>query len=410
VPVEITMPKLGLTMETGTIARWLKASGESIAEGDPVVEVASDKINFQVDSPASGTMATLLGQEGEEFACGAVIGTIALPGEAARDPAAPRAFAAVGNGVAVAAPVAVGNGVAVAGAPAVTAPAASLGAVSVRDGGRFIASPAARRLARKLGFPITEVVGTGPRGRVTLSDVHGFRGIAERAAERPPERAPASSPPALPANLAPSRRAIYRKMTEIGLLPLATVETIVRVDAVKALIERRRDFGWTAYAVYACARLLRQDAELRIDARTGKPFEALDIGVAADTPRGLIVPVVRQAEVRSLAEIHAEIIRLATLARDGTIAAQDVGGACFSVSNVGPQRVERVAPLVDTPQTAILGIGAATERPAVVGGAVVAAWMLTCVLTFDHRFVDGAPAARFLAKLAQAFGDPEMLL
>jgi pyruvate dehydrogenase E2 component (dihydrolipoamide acetyltransferase) len=396
VPVDITMPKLGLTMETGTIARWLKASGEAIAQGDPIVEVASDKINFQVDSPASGTMAALVGKEGEEFACGVVIGTIALPGELAGEVAALPPLVAAASGVAVA----------VAAAPVATAAAAAPATAMRRDGSRFIASPAARRLARKLGVPLTELTGTGPRGRVTLSDVHAFRSAPVRSPASPP----VSSPPSLPPGLDPSRRAIYRKITEVGALPLATVETIVRVDAVKALIDRRPDFGWTAYAVYACGRLLRQDIELRIDARTGKPFDAIDIGVAADTPHGLIVPVVRHADARSLAEVHAEIVRLAAVAREGTIAAQDVGGACFSVSNVGPQKIERVAPLIDPPQTAILGIGAATLRPAVAGDAVVAAWMLTCVLTFDHRFVDGAPAARFLAKLARAFGDPESLL
>jgi pyruvate dehydrogenase E2 component (dihydrolipoamide acetyltransferase) len=390
VSIDITMPKLGLTMESGTIARWLKASGEAIAEGDPLVEVASDKINYEVESPASGTLVALVGKEGEEFACGAVIGTIALPGEAAD---APRPVEAIPSGAAV---------TAVAAFPAATASTASPVTAVSRDGARFVASPAARRLARELGVPLAEVVGTGPHGRATLSDVHAFRGA--------PERIPAASPASLPSDLDASRRTIYRKMTEVGTLPLATVETIVRVDAVKALVGRRRDFGWTAYAVYACGRLLRESYELRIDARTGKPFEAIDIGVAADTPRGLIVPVVRHADARPLAEIHAEIVRLAAVAREGTIAAQDIGGACFSVSNVGPQKVERVAPLVDPPQTAILGIGAATRRPAVIGDAVIAAWMLTCVLTFDHRFVDGAPAARFLAKLARAFGDPEVLL
>ena len=122
------------------------------------------------------------------------------------------------------------------------------------------------------------------------------------------------------------------------------------------------------------------------------------------------MPVVRAADTRSLAAIQAEIVRLAEAARAGTLAPEDVGGACFSLSNVGPQRIERVAPLPDPPQTAILGIGAATERPAVVDGAVIAARMLTCVLTFDHRFVDGAPAARFLAAFAGACADPGVLL
>jgi pyruvate/2-oxoglutarate dehydrogenase complex dihydrolipoamide acyltransferase (E2) component len=206
-------------------------------------------------------------------------------------------------------------------------------------------------------------------------------------------------------------------MTEVAQLPLAQVETVACVDAVKALIDRRGDFGWTAFAVFAVARLLRDHAELRTDATTGTPFGRLDIGVAADTPHGLIVPVVRAADTRSLAEIQSEIVRLAGLARDGGIGPSDVGGACFTISNVGPQRIERVAPLPDPPQTAILGLGAATQRPAVVNpstssgqATVTAAWMLTCVVSFDHRFIDGAPAARFLAAFASACTEPGVLL
>ncbi|GAC1593547.1 MAG: hypothetical protein NVS3B28_23570 [Candidatus Velthaea sp.] len=199
-------------------------------------------------------------------------------------------------------------------------------------------------------------------------------------------------------------------MSEVALLPLAQVETNARVDALHALIERRRDFGWTAYVVYAVGRILQRHEDLRTDARTGTPFACVDIGIAADTPNGLIVPVVREAHTRSLAGIHSEIVRLADAAREGALRPADIGGACFSISNVGPQKIERVAPLVDPPQTAILGIGAATQRPAVVDGALVPAWMMTCVLSFDHRFIDGAPAARFLAELALALGDPGELL
>jgi pyruvate dehydrogenase E2 component (dihydrolipoamide acetyltransferase) len=425
-PVEVVMPKLGLTMASGTIARWIKQPGEAVRAGEPLVEVATDKITYEVESPASGTVARALGNDGDEFACGAVIGTIAVAGESdtpapvstapdtaasGDDPAriveAPRISAAA-NGVSPTVSSSV--------APSQSAPA---------NGERIIASPAARRLARERGVPLQGVRGTGPRGRITMSDVIILRqaqdDIAARHADVRTAHAgeasalrrdvtPSLSKGELPPQLPAARRAIYRKMTEVGLLPLAQVETVARVDAVKALIERRGDFGWTAFAVYAVARLLREHHDLRTDATTGAPFERIDVGVAADTPHGLIVPVVRDADTRSLAGIQNEIVRLAALARDAAITPADVGGACFSISNVGPQGVERVAPLPDPPQTAILGIGAATQRPAVVDGALVPAWMLTCVLSFDHRFIDGAPAARFLAAFARACADPGVLL
>jgi len=367
-PVEIVMPKLGLTMASGTIARWIKAPGDAVRAGEPLVEVSTDKITYEVESPASGTVARANGKDGDEFACGDVIGYIALAGE---------------------------SDIALAGesaAPFVEAPRESA------TNGRVISSPAARRLARELGVTLRGVLGSGPRGRITLDDVrHGG-----------PSLTPAHT--AFPPRLASARRAIYRKMVEVGQVPLAQVETVARVDAVHALMHRRADFGWTAFAVFAVGRLLREHADLRTDAATGAPSDRIDVGVAADTPHGLIVPVVRDADRRSLAEIQSEIVRLAALARDGSIGASDIGGACFSLSNVGPQGVERVSPLPDPPQTAILGIGAATQRPAVIEGVVAAAWMLTCVVTFDHRFIDGAPAARFLAAFAAACTDPGVLL
>jgi pyruvate dehydrogenase E2 component (dihydrolipoyllysine-residue acetyltransferase) len=431
VPVDVVMPKLGLTMASGTIARWIKRPGESVREGEPLVEVSTDKINYEVESPASGTVGRALGNDGDEFACGDVIGTIALAGETDTPvprPAtsiAPDTIAAAGPARIVEAPriSAAANGVTPTFGSSAEASHSAVG-----NGSRVIASPAARRLAREHGVALGGVRGTGPRGRITMSDVRTLRQAqgdmtaaqgdmtaaqgdmtavqGDMTAAQGGRAAKGASPPRLPA----ARRAIYRKMTEVAQLPLAQVETVARVDAVKALIERRRDFGWTAFAVFAVARLLREHAELRTDATTGAPFARIDVGVAADTPHGLIVPVVRDADSRSLADIQREIVRLAALARDGAIGPADVGGACFSISNVGPQGVERVAPLPDPPQTAILGIGAATRRAAVVEGAVTAAWMLTCVVSFDHRFIDGAPAARFLAAFARACTEPGVLL
>jgi pyruvate dehydrogenase E2 component (dihydrolipoamide acetyltransferase) len=478
VQIEVVMPKLGLTMASGTIARWIKRPGEAVRAGEPLVEVSTDKITYEVESPASGTIARALGNDGDEFACGEVIGLIAVAGEsdtpapgaspgphsAASPPPAERPLpvstapdtAASGDGPArvVEAPriSAAANGVtptlASSTAPAPHTPARHASAQHATsddsprgNGARVIASPAARRLARERGVSLRGVRGTGPRGRITMSDVIILRQAQDDIGAAHDDIAVGHSdvetgasgeatvhrhdvilslskdvPPQLPAK----RRAIYRKMTDVALLPLAQVETVARVDAVKALIERRGDFGWTAFAVYAVARLLREHADLRTDATTGAPFShgdaaggavgRFDVGIAADTPHGLIVPVVRDAATRSLAEIQREIVRLAALARDGALGPADVGGACFSISNVGPQRVERVVPLPDPPQTAILGIGAATLRPAVIDGALAPAWMLTCVLTFDHRFIDGAPAARFLAAFASACTDPGVLL
>lgn len=386
-PVDVVMPKLGLTMASGTITRWLKNTGEVVSAGEAVVEISTDKISYEVEAPASGTLARTFGNEGDELVCGAALATIALAGDAAIVAAAVREPDVAAAATFVEAPrrPPVANGT-------------TDHAPDARDA-RIIASPAARRLARERRIPLADVRGTGPRGRITLSDVHGHA-----------VREPAPAVIGFPPELAPGRRAIFRKMTAVGQLPLAQVETNVNVDAVKELMERRGDFRWTAFVVFAIARLLRGHGALRTNAVTGAPSARIGIGVAADTPGGLIVPVVQDADTRSLSEVEAEIVRLAALARTGTLTPDDVAGACFSISNVGPQKIERVAPLPDPPQTAILGIGVAAPRPAVTGGALGIAWTMTCVLTFDHRFIDGAPAARFLAAFAAACASPGTLL
>jgi len=418
VPVEVVMPKLGLTMASGTIARWMKQPGEPVRQGEPLLEVSTDKISYEVEAPANGTMLRALGSDGEEFACGEVIGIIALPGEhpveapAAHGGAARAAHESVTRAAHASVAPDVRESARIVEAPRVSASANGVvptpesvvpAAPAART--RTIASPAARRLARERGVTLHDVRGSGPRGRITLVDVEARAAAAPHAFA-----APAPGRSALPPKLPASRREIFRKMTDVGVLALPQVETSARVDALHALIARRGDVGWSAFAVYAVARLLREHPEIRTDAATGAPFERCDIGLAADTPHGLIVPVVRDAASLTLAETQREVLRLARLARDGALSRDDVGGAAFSISNVGPQGVERVAPLPDPPQTAILGIGAATLRPAVVNGAVTPAWTLTCVLTFDHRFIDGAPAARFLAALRDALEHPGVFL
>jgi len=329
---EITMPKLGLSMTVGTIVRWFKAPGDSVAPGEPLLEVSTDKISYEVESPVGGTLVQTLGAEGEEFAPGSIIGLIS-------------------------------------GARTIPSLEAHATAVSARD--------------------------IDPR--------------------EDPQAASATAD-GLPPHLPASRRSIFRHMSDVAQLPLAQVETTARVDALHALIQRRGDVGWTAFVVFAVARLLVDYPVLRTDARTGTAHPRADIGVAADTAHGLLVPVVRDAATRSVRSIQDDIARLAGAAREGRLAARDVGEAAFTVSNVGPQGIDRVVPLVDPPQTAILGVGAAGRRPAVVTqpgtqyDVVAPAWMLTLVLSFDHRFIDGAPAARFLAALSAALTDPGILL
>ncbi|HMD02403.1 MAG TPA: E3 binding domain-containing protein, partial [Candidatus Baltobacteraceae bacterium] len=240
-PAEITMPKLGLTMETGTIVRWLKGPGERIVVGDPLLEVSTDKINYEVESPVGGTLTQHLGNDGEEFACGAVIGLVALDDEHVT-------LAASASPVSVGAPRAEPASL----PPPSGTPAGNGSRKAAATGSRRPASPAARKLARELHVDVATVSGSGPRGRVTLSDVLAVA----PAATSEPRAQPGTA--ALPPDLDRARRTIFRRMSDVGILPLAQVETSVRVDELRALMKRRDDFGWTAFAVCALARLLRE--------------------------------------------------------------------------------------------------------------------------------------------------------
>lgn len=377
------MPKLGLTMTSGVVSKWHKAAGDHVRKGEPLVEVATDKIAFEYESPFEGVLERIEASEGAELPPGAPIAYFS--GEAALE-AVPLEPAQTPQRETLATPPAVSHN----GAPSVAATS------------RVIASPVARRAARERGVDLRALRGTGPRGRITLADV-----AAATTSVAAPAATSVAVPPAAPAAAAqiPSgvRGAIYRHMSEIGLLPIADVSTEIDVSDLAALIARRKEVTWTAAAALAVARALRDHPAIA----DGQPC---DIGIAVDTEEGLMVPVVRACDTRDVRSIAAEIARLAALAREGRLGPDDVAGGAISISNVGPAKIARVRPLPNAPQRAILGMGAALERPWVRDGHIVAAPVLQLVLSFDHRWIDGAPAARFLAGVAGYLAAPlEML-
>ncbi|HVA38709.1 MAG TPA: dihydrolipoamide acetyltransferase family protein [Candidatus Dormibacteraeota bacterium] len=373
----LPMPKLGLTMTSGVVAKWHKAAGESVRKGEPLVEVSTDKIAFEYESPFEGVLERIEAPEGSELPPGATIAYFSGSGEGEAPAAAPVAAAAS----AVAAPPSAAVPVAAARTP-----------VNGAAGARILASPVARRTARERGIDLRGVRGTGPRGRITLADLATAAGATRPAAATPGAEIPTGV-----------RGAIYRHMTEIGALPIADVSTEVDATELAALIRRRKDVSWTAAAALAIARALS-------DHPTIAGGGGSDIGIAVDTDAGLMVPVVRDCAGRALRSITAEINRLAALAREGRLGLDDVAGGVISISNVGPARIPRVRPLPNAPQRVILGMGAALERPWARNGELVVAPVLQLVLSFDHRWIDGAPAARFLAQLAGYLASPTEML
>jgi len=365
--VEVVMPKFGLTMQEGTIQRWFKAEGDPIAKGESLFEVETEKVLYEVEAPIAGRVAKLLYPEEATVACARVVAVLAVGDE---DPAAVAArYAAVpatATAAAVAAPAPVRS-------PAPGGPGAPV-------------TPAARKLAREHGIELEAVAGTGPGGRVTREDVEAA--IAAGA--------PAGAP------LRGMRKTIAEHMLQsVQTTAQLTITTDADVTELVARHQRLRgEFAVTItdLVIEAVAAALRAHPRLNATASADavRQHAEIDIGVAVAVDDGLVVPVVRGADGKALRDIAVESRALAEKARAGRLAADDVRGGTFTVTNLGMYGVDAFTPILNTPQVATLGVGRIVEKPAVHGGQIVARRMMVLSLTFDHRIVDGVPAAAFL--------------
>jgi pyruvate dehydrogenase E2 component (dihydrolipoamide acetyltransferase) len=373
-PHEVLMPRLSETTDEGVVVTWFVEPGAMVREGDLVAEVQVEKVSADVRAPVAGRIGELRIAPGGVIAQGAVLVVIG---------------AAAGGGV----PAAVE-----AAAPA---------AVAAEPGGP--ASPAAKRLARELAVDLATVAGTGPGGRIVESDIRA-------AADRLP--AGVGAPPASHGRiqpLTPMRRAIAERLHQ-GLASAAQLTLTAEADvtALGEQLERltaewRRRVSYTEAAVRACALAIGEHP--RVGARWTEEglvlLERIDIGVAVALDDGLVVPVVRAADSKGLDVLGREIADLAERARTAQLAISETEGGIFSVTNLGGYGIDAFTPLLNPPQTAILGLGRARPRPAVVAGAVVVRTLMVLSLTFDHRVLDGAPAAAFLATVVGLLQEPE---
>ncbi len=372
-PVEVVMPKFGLTMQEGTIQQWFKSEGDAVAAGEALYEVETEKVLYEVEAPTDGVVAKLLYPAEATVPCARVVAVIAVAGED------PRSIAAKYD--APPAPSAAAAGPAVAAAPTAAPPA-----------GNVIATPAARKLAKEHGLDLATISGTGPGGRITREDVEAA--VAAGAARQP--RTP----------LRGMRKVIAERMWQ-SLQATAQLTITTEVD-VTALVGRKQQqaqefpLTYTDLLVEAAAGALRAHPRLRVtvDAEGIEPQEAIHVGVAVALDEGLIVPVIRDADRKSLAEIAAESRALAERARAGTLGVDAVQGGIFTITNLGMYGVDAFTPILNQPQVAILGVGRIVQKPAVHEGQIAIRSMMTLSLTFDHRIVDGAPAAAFLRDVA----------
>jgi pyruvate dehydrogenase E2 component (dihydrolipoamide acetyltransferase) len=391
-PTRVEMPQLGLTMEKGTILQWLKAEGEVLEKGQPLVLIQTEKVEYEVEASADGTLLKVLAKEGAEVPVGGVMAILGQPGEDVSSLLEPRAASRESR---VASRVAEATG-----AP----------------GDRIRISPVAKKLAQEHGIDIATLTPTGPEGRIVREDVE--RAIATRSAA--PARAAAVPTAAIPEviPLAGIRKVIFDRMGQ-SWREVARVTLFASVDMTEAVALRRakgaeweRRFGvkpsFTDLIHLAVARALREEPRIncRLDGQAVRVRKEVHLAFAVDLGDGLVAPVIRDADKKPLGELAKATRDLADKTRRGKLLPDEMGDGTFSVSNLGGVGVEAFTPIVNPPQAGILGVGKIQEKLVVRNGGIHIRSMLTLCLAFDHRLIDGAPAGRFLAKVKELLENP----
>ncbi len=427
---EIRVPTLGESVTEATIGKWFKKVGDPIAIDEPLVELETDKVTIEVPAAAAGTLSEITAKDGETVGVGALLGQIgeadgAKPAKEAAKPASkPEAVAqAAGQGGASTMKDAAEKTASVAG-----------GSVEER---KMPPAPAAAKLLAESNTSVDQVAGTGKRGQVLKGDVLDV--IARGAPSQPAETPTAPASPAAPAApRAPSsgddasreervrmtklRQTIARRLKEAqSAAAMLTTFNEVDMSAVMALRSKYKEvfekkhgvkLGFMGFFTKAVTHALKEipSVNAEIDGTDIIFKNYAHIGVAVGTEKGLVVPVVRDADQMSIAEIEKEIGRLGIAARDGKLSVADMQGGTFTISNGGVYGSLMSTPILNAPQSGILGMHKIQERPVALGGQVVIRPMMYLALSYDHRIVDGKEAVTFLVRVKESLEDPERLV
>ena len=380
------MPALGLAQETGKVLRWLKAEGESVAKGEALLEVETDKVTVEVEAPAEGILGGLRAGEGDDVPVGQAVAFVLAPGESAPEPAA-----------VTAAP----EPAAVSAAPQATESEPADASAEPKPRSR-LASPKARRLAREHGIELDSVTGSGPHGSVLAADLEGANGDGAATLEVGP---------------------VWQRMAERVARSWQTVPhffLLREVDAggLQAWREtaRRRPGCETLthsdLLIRICAAALREHPRVNATWRDGSVVaqDEINVGLAVATDDALVVPVIHGADTLDLPSLAARRAQLVEAARAGRLAPADVQGGTFTVSNLGMYGVDAFLAVVNAPQAAILAVGRIADRVVAADGAPAVRPVMTLSLSFDHRVVDGARGAQFLDTLAALVEEPAGLV
>lgn len=395
----VRMPRLGANMEEGTVLRWRKAVGDTVQKGEPLLEVETDKVNAEVEAPRTGVLLSIDVGEGTTVAVGSPIGTIGEAGEAPLAKTPP----AQGSSAPPSAPAA---------APRVAAePLAAVPAVAAsRPGERIRVSPAARALARELGVDLTRVAGTGPLGRIVRADILG-------AQAHPPVASAAPLPPLVRTGASRIRYVTAQRMLASlqgsAQLTLHMTADVTRADALRRELGAALGAGGppvtvTAVVMKAVAQALTETPAMRQawDESGLHPVQGIHLGMAVAIDEGLVVPVMRDVDGATLLAVSRWIHEVAQRARQGKLSLDELQGATFSVTNLGASGVEYFTPILNPPEPGILGLGRSERRAVVVQEEILVRLVLPLSLTWDHRVIDGAPAAAFCARIKELLESP----
>jgi 2-oxoglutarate dehydrogenase E2 component (dihydrolipoamide succinyltransferase) len=424
--VEIKVPALGESVTEATVAKWLVKAGDTVAIDQPLCELETDKVTVEVNATVAGSIVDLAVAEGATVQVGGVLchieaGAVGAVGAAGAAAAKPIAAATPASPPAspppAPKPAAAAVPAAAAAAAAVTAPVANIAA----------SGPATRKLVEETGVPVAAIQPTGKDGRATKADVLA-------ALSSIPAQAPPLAKPATPAGPRPRadreervrmtrlRRTIANRLKEAqNTAAMLTTFNEVDMSGVMALRERLKDefekkhgarLGFMSFFVKACIQGLKElpavNAEIEGDDLVYKNY--YDIGVAVGTPQGLVVPVLRDADQLSFAGVEKGIAELGKKARDGKLSIAELSGGTFTISNGGVYGSLMSTPILNPPQSAILGMHKIQQRPMVVGGEIKVRPMMYLAVSYDHRIIDGREAVLFLVRVKECIEDPERLL
>lgn len=437
-PLEIKVPSLGQSVPEATVGRWLKQEGDPVQADEPVVELETDKINVEVTAFRGGTLARICKSQGETVAVGEVLGLIAQEGEelAAEEPDGGEAPAKEAPAKKPRPKEEPAREEPPAEEPAAEEPAPEGPPRRAERGEAVIpetmkTSPAVRRLAREHRLDLTRIEGSGRGGRVTREDVLAYLEEAPAAAPEPAAPARAEAAPARDYGpdepvervpMTPIRKTIARRMAE-STRTAAHVTTVDECDfgALVELRERiKEDFvarhgyklTYLPFILKASIAALKEVPEVNasIEGEEIVYHRFYHIGIAVHTDAGLVVPVIRHADRKSLVEIAGEIDRLARKARERKLSMEEIQGGTFTLTNAGGYGAILSTPIISQPESAVLGIHKIVERPVARDGLVTIRPMMWFGLSYDHRLVDGTPAVQFLRRVCVLLEDPERLL